>query len=293
MSAWPVPTMCRARLIAVFGLASNIPAESIYYSAFFDGDSRRLTGVKRYTMTLKEPMPYLKFISPGFWSITMYDGVSFLTVANPINRYALGSDSNLKRNVDGSITLFVQHDNPGLDKEGNWLPAPSGPFYVILRNYSPAPEIVAALQNLITFPGPPPLVPVHSFSEFDPVPSPVSPMLLRSSSAAARSSPRPWAGRPRSIANWQQLRAAWTDEEQNEVSPFGVHRGRNSQWSFWFREDRLSRVNRATAHARSLGPSSQCCGLAKKSTGGRRARRVWRRLGWTFRRGAPGLLRQP
>jgi hypothetical protein len=148
-------------IVAVFGLASNTPAESIYYSAFLDGNYRPLTGAKRYTMTLKEPMPYLRFRSPGFWSMTMYDGVTFLTVANSINRYALGSDNNLKRNVDGSVTLFVQHDNPGPDREANWLPAPSGRFYVILRNYAPAPEIVAALKNLTTFPGPPPLVPVY------------------------------------------------------------------------------------------------------------------------------------
>lgn len=82
-------------IVAGFGLASNTPAESIYYSAFLDGNSRLLTGAKRYTITLKEPMPYLKFISPGFWSMTMYDGVTFLTIANPISRYALGSDRTL------------------------------------------------------------------------------------------------------------------------------------------------------------------------------------------------------
>jgi hypothetical protein len=148
-------------IVAVFGLTSNTPVESIYYSAFLDGNSQPLTGAERYTMTLQEPMPYLKSIAPGFWSMTMYDRATFLTVANPINRYALGSGSNLKHNADGSITLYVQHDNPGPDKEANWLPAPAGPFYVILRNYAPAPEVVAALGNLEAFSGPPPLVPVR------------------------------------------------------------------------------------------------------------------------------------
>ena len=52
---------------------------------------------------------------PGFWSLTTYDSVTDLTVPNPINRYALGSDNDLKKNADGSITIYLQHDNPGRD----------------------------------------------------------------------------------------------------------------------------------------------------------------------------------
>ena len=147
-------------IVAVFGLTSNTPTESIYYSGMLDADSRPLTGARRYTMTLQEPMPYAKTIPPGFWSMTMYDAATFLTVPNPINRYALGSDSDLKRSEDGSVTLYVQHDDPGPAKRSNWLPAPAGPFYLILRNYAPAPEVVAALQNIASFQGPPPLAPV-------------------------------------------------------------------------------------------------------------------------------------
>jgi hypothetical protein len=43
----------------------------------------------------------------------MYDKVNGYTVANPIDRYALGGDDELKRNADGSLTLYVQPDNPG------------------------------------------------------------------------------------------------------------------------------------------------------------------------------------
>jgi hypothetical protein len=148
-------------IVAVFGLTSNTPTEAIYYSGMLDANSQPLTGAKRYTMTLRKPMLYAKLVPPGFWSVTMYDGVTFLTAPNPINRYALGSDDNLARNADGSITLYVQHDDPGPDKRSNWLPAPSAPFYLILRNYAPAPEVVQALQNPATFQGPPPLIPVH------------------------------------------------------------------------------------------------------------------------------------
>jgi hypothetical protein len=56
---------------------------------------------------------------------------------------------------NGSFTLFVQRDNPGADCEANWLPVPSGPFYLIIRVYAPVPEVAAALQHQATFQGPP------------------------------------------------------------------------------------------------------------------------------------------
>ena len=65
-------------------------------------------------------------------------------VANPINCYALSSWMPLKKNADGSIDLFVQHESPGKDKEGNWLPAAEGDFNMTLRMYWPdekAPSI--------------------------------------------------------------------------------------------------------------------------------------------------------
>ncbi len=147
-------------LVAVFGLTANTPVEAIYYSGQLDGDNKPLTGAKRYTMTFKEPMKYLEPASPGFWSLTMYDSVTSFSVPNPINRYCLGSDNKLKRQADGSFTLYVQNDNPGPDKESNWLPAPKGPFYLILRNYAPVPEVAAGLKDLAAFRGPPPVTPV-------------------------------------------------------------------------------------------------------------------------------------
>lgn len=63
-----------------------------------------------------------------------------LLVTNPINRYLINSPMlpDLKRNTDGSITIYIQSDSPGADKESNWLPAPNGPFWVALRLYWPA-----------------------------------------------------------------------------------------------------------------------------------------------------------
>ena len=56
---------------------------------------------------------------------------------NPINRYLINSqmEPDLIRAADGGITLYIQHESPGKDKEPNWLPAPKGPFFMVLREY--------------------------------------------------------------------------------------------------------------------------------------------------------------
>ena len=113
-----------------------------------DAKGRALTGERRYTITFKPPMPFAEpTILTGFWSVTMYDGITKLSVQNPINRYSLGSDNDLKKNPDGSFTMYLQADTPGPDKEANWLPAPEGPFYLMLRNYAPLPEVVEAMES--------------------------------------------------------------------------------------------------------------------------------------------------
>jgi hypothetical protein len=65
---------------------------------------------------------------PGLWSVTMYDATSGYTIPNPIDRYALGGADNLEKNPDGSFALYIQHDDPGPNKESNWLPAPEERF---------------------------------------------------------------------------------------------------------------------------------------------------------------------
>jgi hypothetical protein len=119
-----------------------------------------MTGAKRYTLTLRPPMQYGTPVPPGFWSVTMYDRVTNYTAPNPIDRYHLASYDKLKKNTDGSMTLYLQTGSPGADKESNWLPSPPGPFYLIFRNYAPEPGITQALKDRATFQGPPGVVPV-------------------------------------------------------------------------------------------------------------------------------------
>lgn len=75
----------------------------------------------------------------AFWSMTMYDLPASLLVENPLNRYLINSPMlpKLKLDADAGLTLYIQHDSPGADKESNWLPAPNGPFWSAMRLYWP------------------------------------------------------------------------------------------------------------------------------------------------------------
>jgi hypothetical protein len=75
----------------------------------------------------------------AFWSLTMYDGKTQLLVENPINRYLINSPMlpAMQTNADGSLALYIQNQSPGPDKEANWLPAPNGPIYLVMRLYWP------------------------------------------------------------------------------------------------------------------------------------------------------------
>ena len=43
---------------------------------------------------------------------------------------------------DGLLTIYLQHESPGPDKEANWLPAPDAPFALALRIYWPGQEVL-------------------------------------------------------------------------------------------------------------------------------------------------------
>ncbi len=139
-------------VVARVGLTANTPYESVYWMYTLDSEGNPLSGSKKYTMTFKEGIPFYK---PGFWSLTMYDSDNNYTVPNPINRYMLGSDtSEMKKNEDGSFTIYIQKDSPGKERESNWLPAPSGSFYLIPRAYAPKPETIRILTDVNSWPVP-------------------------------------------------------------------------------------------------------------------------------------------
>ncbi len=122
---------------AMAGIYGNSPAEAVYPLLTTDSDGNKPdTATHRYTLTfLAGELPPVN----AFWSVTMYDRKTQLLVANPINRYLINSPMlpDLKKNPDGSLTIYIQKDSPGKDKESNWLPAPDGPIYVVMRLYWP------------------------------------------------------------------------------------------------------------------------------------------------------------
>ena len=130
-------------VVARAGIYANDPLEAVYPYTRVDDRGRPLDGKSKYTLTFpKDGLPPVN----AFWSVTMYDGKTQLLVDNPINRYLINSAMlpNLKTNPDGSTTIYIQKDSPGPDKESNWLPAPAGPIYLVLRLYWPktdAPSI--------------------------------------------------------------------------------------------------------------------------------------------------------
>lgn len=126
-------------LITAFGLGCNLPQDAIYPVCMVDGAGRGLTGDSNYVMQF--PAGELPPVN-GFWSLTMYDE-GFYFVANSINRYNVSPRNNLQVNPDGSVDLFIQNKSPGTMREANWLPAPKGPFKLLLRNYWPKDALLS------------------------------------------------------------------------------------------------------------------------------------------------------
>ncbi len=123
---------------AVLGIYGNSKQEAMYPAYFVDASKQKLEGANRYT--LRFPAGQLPPVN-AFWSLTMYELPASLLSANSINRYLINSPMllGLKKDADGGITLYVQNESPGPDKASNWLPAPKGPFFAVLRLYWPKP----------------------------------------------------------------------------------------------------------------------------------------------------------
>jgi hypothetical protein len=125
-------------VIAKIALGANVPEDAIYPRATADADGKPLSGANRYV--IRFPKGQLPPVG-AFWSVTMYNSKQFF-VENPIHRYAIGDRDKLKFDDDGSLTLYVQHESPGKDRESNWLPAPADEFNLIMRLFWPKKEIL-------------------------------------------------------------------------------------------------------------------------------------------------------
>lgn len=127
--------LLRAVWHSLAGIVAHDPEEAVYLGSFTDGDGDALTGATSYEM----------HFAPGqdppvdaFWALTMSLKMysNYNLVPNPIDRYSLGDRSKgLKRDSDGGLSFYIQHESPGEEKDSNWLPAPEGPFNLFLRLY--------------------------------------------------------------------------------------------------------------------------------------------------------------
>ena len=164
LMAWKIPTLGRVTngwsmntetmgvygndylkraVIAQQGLGANLPQDAIYPFNLGDASGQPLDGKNRYAIHFdKDQIPP----TDAFWSITLYDDQGF-QVANPMNRFAVSSWMPFKYNTDGSLDLYFQNDNPGADKEWNWLPAPEGPYTLTMRLYAPKAAALTGKWN--------------------------------------------------------------------------------------------------------------------------------------------------
>lgn len=121
----------------VLGIYGNSKEEAMYPAYLVDGAGAPLDGAKtRYTLRFAPgQLPPVD----AFWSVTLYELPASLLFANPLNRYLINKPmlDSLKRDADGGITIHVQAESPGAERESNWLPAPKGPFFMAMRLYRP------------------------------------------------------------------------------------------------------------------------------------------------------------
>lgn len=127
------------------GIYGNNAEEATYPLTRNDATGQPLDGSK-HTYALTFPAGQQPPVN-AFWSVTMYDGKTQLLIENPLNRYLINSPMlpGMKKNADGSLTLYIQNKSPGADKESNWLPAPDGPIFMVMRLYWPKTEAPSIL----------------------------------------------------------------------------------------------------------------------------------------------------
>ncbi|MCV7194925.1 DUF1254 domain-containing protein [Mycobacterium angelicum] len=129
----------RRAVTALIGLGANPAEDAVYPMLTADADGAPVVGEHDYVLHFGAGgLPPVN----AFWSVTMYDAAGF-PVANELNRFAIGDRDALRRNPDGSLDIYIQHRNPGPERESNWLPAPLGPLGITMRLYAPKPEVVA------------------------------------------------------------------------------------------------------------------------------------------------------
>ena len=117
---------------AQIGILANSREEATYISYEQDAAGQGLSGTNNYRVRFAPgELPPAR----AFWSLTLYDLPGQFLVANPLSRYLINSPMlpDLKHDADGGLTLYIQNESPGKNRESNWLPAPAGPLMLMMR----------------------------------------------------------------------------------------------------------------------------------------------------------------
>jgi hypothetical protein len=85
----------------------------------------------------------------AFWSLTIYRLSGHRLETDPIRQCLINSPlfPRLLKDEDGGITIYVQRESPGRDKENNWLPPPTGLFFIVMRIHPPVEEAPGVNAN--------------------------------------------------------------------------------------------------------------------------------------------------
>ncbi|GAA1357818.1 DUF1254 domain-containing protein [Streptomyces beijiangensis] len=122
----------------------GLPSEEAWYGGWLkddQGNSPADASQRDYTVHFPAgQVPPARF----FWSASLYGLPQRLFVDNPIDRYSIGDRTpGVIYDEDGGLTLYVQNQQPKDPKQAaNWLPAPDGPFTIIIRVYGPDPSVL-------------------------------------------------------------------------------------------------------------------------------------------------------
>jgi hypothetical protein len=132
-------------LVAGPYLGGQGEVEAVYPIRYTDSAGKSLDGsAQNYAIRFGSMPP-----NNAFWSVTMYDAKTKMLIDNPLNRYKVGSDTpGLKLSKDGSLEIPVSAEKPEGEFASNWLPAPKGPFYLLLRVYQPKQAVMSGEWKL-------------------------------------------------------------------------------------------------------------------------------------------------
>jgi hypothetical protein len=124
---------------ATYSYGANVPEEIMYPNCRVDADNRPLDGANRYVLRFENGRAPPVSV---FWNMSMYDDKQFF-IENDFKRYSIGSTTDgLMHDPDGSISIYIQNENPGVERQSNWLPAPAGSFNLTMRFYGPQTPIL-------------------------------------------------------------------------------------------------------------------------------------------------------